>query len=193
LWTAIFEPFFSTKAKGHGLGLAACLGIVAAHGGAIRVESTLGIGTCFSLLLPALVSEPKQALTESQDREPTACKVLVVDDDPLVRANIRYTLKARGFTVIEAADGESALAIYPAAAADLLIVDFTMPDMDGAEVVCRLRAAGCTSPILLSSGHVESDVLRSLPASSIQGILHKPFGPKVLLAAIQRAQTSAES
>jgi two-component system cell cycle sensor histidine kinase/response regulator CckA len=187
----IFEPFFSTKAKGHGLGLAACLGIVQNHGGAIRVESAPGCGTSISVLLPA-AEEVGGAGKVQKDVRPKPCNVLVVDDEPLVRANIRRALTPHGFRVFEASSGVSALASYVQVAADVLIVDFTMPDLDGGEVIRQIRAAGSTVAIILSSGHLDAELLRALPAGAIQEILHKPYRPKALLAAIERALAPAE-
>jgi two-component system cell cycle sensor histidine kinase/response regulator CckA len=183
----IFEPFFSTKAKGHGLGLAACLGIVKSHAGAIRVESTPGAGTSISLLLPAAGEHGARASKVPHDARPKPCKVLVVDDEPLVRANVRRSLAPHGFSVFEAPGGLSALSSYERIAPDVLIVDFTMPDLDGGEVIRRIREAGSTIPIILSSGHVDSEVLSTLPSGAIQGLLHKPYGPKALLATIEQA------
>jgi CheY-like chemotaxis protein len=183
----IFEPFFSTKAKGHGLGLAACLGIVKSHGGAIRVESVPGAGTSISVLLPASSENGASAGTVHRDVRPKPCKVLVVDDEPLVRANVRRSLAPYGFSVFEAPGGFSALSSYEQLAPDLLIVDFTMPDLDGGEVIRRIRAAGSMVPIILSSGHVDNEALSGLPSGAIQGLLPKPYGPKALLAAIERA------
>jgi PAS domain S-box-containing protein len=183
----IFEPFFSTKAKGHGLGLAACLGIVAAHGGGIRVESAPGSGTCMSVLLPALRDAPAKPTVEASPIRAKACCVLVIDDEPLVLQNVRRSLEPHGFRVALANDGGSALARYREVAPDLVIVDLTMPDMNGVEVVRRMREAGATMPIILSSGNLDIEVLRSLPPGAVQGTLPKPYGPKALLEAIERA------
>jgi two-component system, cell cycle sensor histidine kinase and response regulator CckA len=189
----VFEPFFSTKAKGHGLGLAACLGIVAAHGGAIRVESTLGAGSCVSVLLPALSDATRTARDAPRKCEPASCKLLVIDDEPLVLSNVRRSLEQRGFQVFEACDGPTALACYRDVAADVILIDLTMPGIDGIEVVRRMRAAGLLTPIILSSGNLDDEVLRRLPQGAIQGTLPKPYGPKALLEAIDRALDAVDA
>jgi PAS domain S-box-containing protein len=184
----IFEPFFSTKHKGHGLGLAACLGIVTTHGGAIVVESRVGQGSCFSIVLPAgptpspaAPPEPRAALP------PEGLRVLVVDDEPLVRSLIRRLLVRRGYVVEEAIDGQSALATLAHRTFDLIVLDMTMPDLDGGEIVRRVRAAGSKVPILLSSGYMAASADGAIDPSMIQGFLPKPFGPQQLMAAVDRA------
>ncbi|HWA75844.1 MAG TPA: PAS domain S-box protein [Polyangiaceae bacterium] len=184
----IFEPFFSTKAKGHGLGLAACLGIVSAHGGAIRVETKPGEGSTFSLLLPASEASSttaRERLTRSAEQP---CRVLVVDDEPFVRTHLRRALMRHGYSVSEASDGASGLTLLQSAEVDVLVLDMTMPDMDGAEVVRRIRARGSTVPIVLASGYLEPTVERGLDRSLVQGFLLKPFGIADLIDAIERAR-----
>jgi PAS domain S-box-containing protein len=189
----VFEPFFSTKERGHGLGLAACLGIVTAHGGAVLVESVPGRGSCFSVLLPAsdgVGLAPAEALPRAT---PRPCRVMIVDDELLVRAQLRRSLELRGYTVDEVADGRTAVATIAAIAGtapDVIILDMTMPDIDGAEVLRRLRAGGSRIPVIVSSGYLDVAVERRLPRGAFQGFLAKPYGATELVNAIERALAS---
>ncbi len=183
----IFEPFFTTKEKGHGLGLAACLGIVSSHGGAIVVESVVGRGSCFSMILPA-TKGPSAAVAGPRRAPPTrAIRLLVIDDEPLVRCLVRRILEQRGFTIEEAGDGRSGLAALARNPVDLVMVDMTMPDLDGAEVVRRIRASGSRVPIVLTSGYMAVGAENTLQRSMIQAFLAKPFSPTDLTDAIERA------
>jgi len=183
----VFEPFFSTKERGHGLGLAACLGIVSAHGGAVLVESEVGRGSCFSVLLPASGGEPAASERPATARASKPCKVLIVDDEPLVRRQLRRSLELRGYTVAEAVNGRTALAAVEEARPDVIILDMTMPDIDGAEVLHRLRASGSRVPVIVSSGYLDVSVERKLSQGEFQGFLAKPYGANDLANAIERA------
>ncbi len=183
----IFEPFFSTKERGSGLGLATAHGIVERAGGAITVESTVGAGTTFTIQLPrssAVAGEPGRAATaDAGAARGHGETVLVVEDDPRVRALMQATLEAAGYRVLVAADGFAAQILVAAEGVPALVVtDVEMPSLTGVELVRLLRARHPTLRALLVSGYVGSE---SLAAIGEESYLAKPFTPGELAARVR--------
>jgi CheY-like chemotaxis protein len=156
----MFDPYFTTKGTGHGFGLSMVLGIAKSHHAAVDVWSKAGVGTRVTLLFPVAVTDGARRLAEPKvDRAPLP-RLLVVDDDPLLRNSVDQFLSARGWQVVTVESGEAALkcvADTPDFAA--ILVDFNMPDMNGNETIRKLRQVGCTSPAILCSGDSSANAL----------------------------------
>lgn len=177
----IFEPFYTTKGVGHGtgLGLATSWGIVQQTGGSILVDSELGNGSTFRVMLP-VVEAPVGAIKECNEAARRGRRVLVVEDQAQVRMLAASLLEAAGYDVLEAEDGKEALRLldeHPDV--DLVLSDVAMPEMSGIELVHALAKRVVPIPVVLMSGFVDADV-------SALGVplLRKPFDSKELLRAV---------
>jgi len=186
--TKVFEPFFTTKevGKGSGLGLSQVFGLAKQSGGGVRIDSTVGVGTSVQVFLPKASMEPDLdtiIAPEAPAIRPHNVQVLLVDDDSAVREVTAGILHDLGYGVIEAGSGGAALEVLDREAAiDLLLVDFAMPGMNGAEVAREVHARRPGLPILFVTGYADTDALAS---AGDDGILRKPFVEKDLAAKLR--------
>jgi two-component system, cell cycle sensor histidine kinase and response regulator CckA len=175
----IFDPFFSTKFTGRGLGLAVATGLTRAWNGMIGVESTVGEGSVFRVYLPLITDGVPQHA--EQVKEPwdfkTTRTVLVVDDDYIVRSLTVAVLERLGLTVHAAAGGKEAIALFRRhkGKIDCLITDLCMPEMDGWETLSAVRKMQADLPVILASGYDEAKAMSGYHEERIQAFLHKPY------------------
>jgi CheY-like chemotaxis protein len=183
----IFDPFFSTKQAGHGLGLASVHSIVQRHRGSIEVDSAPGEGAIFTVRLPLVAPPDPEALTRIATPEPPHHgRVLVVDDDAIVRETGATLLEELGFSVAQAIDGRSALAALAAAPFDAVLLDATMPGMTVGETLRTLRARFPELPVLLCSGYSRNDFAAVLERDEHIDFLAKPYRSSELVRMLAR-------
>ena len=185
----IFDPFFTTRADGRGLGLAVVSGIVRAHHGAVDVRSQPGVGTTFSVWMPAAElpsTSPSSNPSFRLHRQPT---VMVVDDDDQVRDVVGDILRRAGFRVLAVGRGRDAISLFASRHAniDIVVLDLTMPDLTGDEVMVVLRAVEPNIPIVLISGYLGSDAVRDAATMKATDMVQKPFLPDDLVDAVRRS------
>lgn len=179
LLNRIFDPFVSTKATGRGLGLSAVLGIIRGHRGGVVVQSQPGHGTCYRLVFPALPVAPEapQPPTVTSPAKRRTETVLVIDDEEWVREAVQDILTMEGCHVYAAADGQAGLTLFQHHRNNihLILLDLSMPGLNGKQTYQALRALDPHVKIVLSSGYDESDVATMLADDPLTRFLHKPY------------------
>jgi PAS domain S-box-containing protein len=183
----LFDPFFTTKFTGRGLGMSAVLGIVRGHHGAIKVYSEVGKGTSFKILLPA--SEKPAEVFNGHNISDTwkgNGLVLLVDDEETVRGIGTEMLKELGFQVLTACDGRDALEIFKQRPdISFVIMDLTMPKMDGEQCFRELRQLKADVKVIMSSGYSEQEVSEKFIGKGLTGFVQKPYKLSALRDAIR--------
>lgn len=193
----IFEPFYSSRAAGRGLGLAVVDGLVRGHHGAIEVQSEPGSGSTFTVYLPL---QREQALPQSSAPVSVASSsqrgsglILIVDDETTLRNLVSRTLTMQGFQTLLATNGDEALEVLAREPqVDLVLLDLTMPQRDGLEVYREMLRSYRHLRVVLMSGYSEQSVASRLePGAPIPLFLQKPFRAGELLSIVQRALAGA--
>ena len=184
----IFEPFFTTKrmGRGTGLGLASAFGIIKNHGGIINVESQVGRGSTFSVYLPAVTTRVPQKKPPALLQKPQSASgtLLIVDDEPYILKTLTDILKSMGYSVISASSGQEAIDQFEKACQgiDGVLLDMVMPDMNGRQVLERLRNIQPTVKVILSSGYSLHGLNETDLDATGDGFIQKPYQIEELAA-----------
>ena len=195
----IFDPYFTTKQKGNGLGLAICYSIVKKHNGYIAVESQIGVGTTFHIYLPAYQEE---VLMKEEDRKGKPImgegRILVMDDEEMVRMTAQNTISSLGYKVAVAVDGTEAIELYKAAIEsgnpfDAAIIDLTVAGgMGGKWTINRLVEIDPEVKAIVSSGYSNDPVMIRFEEYGFRGVIAKPYKIKELSEVLHRVITGVD-
>ncbi len=186
----LFDPFFTTKVDGRGLGLSAVQGIVRGHNGLLKVYSEPGKGTTFRILLPASDKSARPVMVESGEQDWSGHgTVLLADDEETVRRIGRYMLERLGLGVILAVDGREAVEIFRDKhdEIDCVLLDLTMPNMDGEEAFQEMKKIRNDVRVILSSGYSGQEISKRFEGKGLIGFIQKPYVLKVFREAIREA------
>lgn len=189
LMDAIFEPYYTTKKSGTGLGLSAVLGIVRAHKGAIKVTTAKGSGTTFKVLLPVILEAVPIAPVVVEKPKESEGKgfLLMVDDEELILELGSKVLRRAGYEVLEARNGLEAVAVFEERVLDIevVILDLTMPKMGGLEAMAEMQRLRPDVQVLLSSGYTENETSELAEFPETVSFIQKPYRPALLVESVQ--------
>jgi PAS domain S-box-containing protein len=185
----IFDPFFTTKFAGRGLGLAAVQGIVRGHKGAMKIYSRPGEGTTFKVLFPATQQAPAPKKAIIPHIAATSELILVIDDEEIIRRTARSMLEREGFTVVVAENGKEGVDLFQVLSEKVaaVLLDMTMPVMNGEEAYSRLKAIKSGVKVILSSGYNEVEAVQRFAGKGLVGFIQKPYSADTLREKIRMA------
>jgi len=191
----IFDPFYTTKFLGRGLGLSAVLGIIRGHDGGIAIESAPGMGTTFHVILPgqaAPVQASGAAPAEAPRKEFEQTTVLVIDDDAEIAAAAGEILATAQYSTLIELNPLRGVEVYSRRHAEIgvVLLDLTMPEMTGKQAAEALRAIDPNVRIIISSGYSEDEGIRRMGGARYAGFIQKPYTLQSLLAIVQRVTSS---
>jgi CheY-like chemotaxis protein len=186
----IFEPFFTTKSHGEGtgLGLSVVHGIVKKLGGAITAYSEVGKGTVFNMIIPIVETDDvKQNQEVVSVREGTE-RIVIIDDEKAITATMQSILSNLGYRVTTFTDGLAALAEIKSSSNnfDIIITDYSMPEITGLELTKELKKSGIRTPVILASGYVEENIKSAALNAGVSTVIAKPINTYQLTDAIHR-------
>lgn len=196
--TRIFDPYFTTKQKGSGLGLAITYSIIKNHDGHIGVRSRLGAGTTFTIYLPASDKQLIGDISRSGDQVKGHGRILLMDDEEIVRTVTGEMLQVLGYEVAIAMDGAEAIRLYSEAKEsgtpfDAVIMDLTVPGgMGGKEAILKLRELDPEIRAIVSSGYSQDPIMADFKQYGFSAVLAKPFSGSILSAVLHKVLTGQE-